>query len=63
MQEAIVRSTTENSDALNIIVGDFNLMPDTKSISMIEEAGFDNLIAQYAIQTTRNEGSVEPLSR
>ena len=55
--EAIIRSTTENGDALNIIVGDFNLMPDTKSISMIEKAGFDNLIAQYAIQTTRNEAA------
>lgn len=55
--EAIISSMTKNGDAFNIIVGDFNLMPDTESISMIEESGFSNLIAEYAIRTTRNEAA------
>lgn len=36
-----------------IIVGDFNLFPDTESIRMFEEAGFKNLINAFDIQTTR----------
>lgn len=44
---------------LNIIGGDFNLNPDTKSIKMIEEAGFINLIKKYNIKSTRNHYSWE----
>jgi len=36
-----------------IIAGDFNLLPDTKSIHMIEEAGYRNLITDFGITTTR----------
>jgi endonuclease/exonuclease/phosphatase family metal-dependent hydrolase len=36
-----------------ILCGDFNLRPDTKSISMIEEAGLKNLIKEYDIASTR----------
>lgn len=38
-----------------IIGGDFNLFPTTKSISMLEEAGYLNLIKKYHITNTRNE--------
>lgn len=37
-----------------ILGGDFNLMPDTESIRMIERAGMRNLITEYGITTTRN---------
>lgn len=36
-----------------IVVGDFNLLPDTESIRMFEKAGFKNLITEFDIKTTR----------
>lgn len=38
-----------------IIGGDFNLFPETKSIQIIENAGYTNLIKRFKITTTRNE--------
>ena len=37
-----------------ILVGDFNLLPDTESIKMLEQ-DFTNLITKYNIPTTRTE--------
>lgn len=37
-----------------ILGGDFNLMPDTESIRMIERAGMRNLITEYGITSTRS---------
>lgn len=37
-----------------ILGGDFNLLPDTESIHMIERMGMRNLITEYGITTTRN---------
>ena len=34
--------------------GDFNLFPDTKSLELIREAGFRDLIQEFSISTTRN---------
>ncbi len=36
-----------------IFCGDFNLLPDTQSIKMIEETGLRNLITEYGITSTR----------
>lgn len=36
-----------------IVMGDFNLMPETESIRMFEQAGYTNLIKEFAIKTTR----------
>ncbi len=36
-----------------VICGDFNLEPDTKSIALIEQAGYRNLITEYCIADTR----------
>jgi endonuclease/exonuclease/phosphatase (EEP) superfamily protein YafD len=36
-----------------VLLGDFNLRPDTKSIRKLEEAGLRNLISEYGIATTR----------
>lgn len=36
-----------------VICGDFNLMPDTQSVRMIERAGYRSLIKEWGIQDTR----------
>lgn len=38
-----------------ILGGDFNLLPETESIKMIEKAGMRNLILEHGIKTTRSE--------
>jgi len=38
-----------------IIIGDFNLNPDTKSVKMFEKVGYKNLIRDFGIKNTRNE--------
>ena len=42
-------------DCPKILVGDFNLKPDTESIRMIEKSGMRNLIKEYNITSTRSE--------
>jgi endonuclease/exonuclease/phosphatase family metal-dependent hydrolase len=42
-------------DGPKILAGDFNLMPDTESIRMIEAAGMRNLVKEYGVKSTRNE--------
>jgi endonuclease/exonuclease/phosphatase family metal-dependent hydrolase len=42
-------------DCPKILAGDFNLLPDTESIKMIEETGMRNLIKEYGITSTRTE--------
>ncbi len=42
---------------LKIIGGDFNLLPETKSLEILERAGYINLIKEYGIESTRNEVS------
>ena len=37
-----------------ILCGDFNLLPDTESIKMIEKSGMRNLIGEFNIKTTRS---------
>ena len=36
-----------------VLIGDFNLNPDTQSLKMLEDAGFANLIREYGITSTR----------
>lgn len=42
-----------------IIGGDFNLLPDQKSITMFEDNGYIDLIKKYKIETTRNKHAWE----
>jgi endonuclease/exonuclease/phosphatase family metal-dependent hydrolase len=42
-------------DCPKILAGDFNLLPDTESIAMIEKAGMRNLVKEYGISATRTE--------
>jgi endonuclease/exonuclease/phosphatase (EEP) superfamily protein YafD len=39
---------------IKIIGGDFNLLPNTRSVRLFEENGYRNLIEDYSIDTTRN---------
>ncbi|MCX6706325.1 MAG: endonuclease/exonuclease/phosphatase family protein [Candidatus Woesebacteria bacterium] len=45
----------KNKSGPKIIGGDFNLLPNTKSIKLFEKAGFRNLIKDFNIEKTRNE--------
>ena len=42
-----------------ILSGDLNLLPETKSIALFEEAGLRNLIKEYHIERTRGKISEE----
>ena len=46
-------STTGNSPS--VVCGDFNLLPETQSVTKFASAGYQNLIADYSIPTTRNK--------
>lgn len=37
-----------------VIAGDFNLLPETKSVQLFREHGYQDLVRDYAIKTTRN---------
>ncbi len=52
--EGIIKCMS-NMDPRRILAGDFNLLPDTKSIKMIEDSGFRNLIKDYNITDTRGK--------
>ena len=43
-----------DKDGLKIIGGDFNILPETKSIHMFKTHGYRNLIREFKIKTTRN---------
>ncbi|MFA6158088.1 MAG: endonuclease/exonuclease/phosphatase family protein [Candidatus Paceibacterota bacterium] len=44
-----------------ILCGDFNLLPDTKSLSMFEEDGLRNLIKEHGITSTRTSFYPHPV--
>ena len=50
--DAIVRWVRSQKN-LTVLSGDFNLLPDTQSISKIEEIPMRNLIKEYEIKNTR----------
>lgn len=52
-----------DKEGIKIIGGDFNLLPDTKSIKMFEKAGYRNLIKDFNIKNTRNEVSWSNFSK
>ena len=51
-----VRGTT----APLVLLGDFNLRPDTRSLAMIEECGLRNLITDYGITSTCTSHYTKP---
>jgi hypothetical protein len=54
-QSEIIIEFFKEKNGIKIIGGDFNLMPDTKSVAMFEEAGYKNLIKDSGIKNTRNK--------
>lgn len=52
-QSRIIIDALSRMSGDTILCGDFNLMPNTKSIRMIESAGYHNLITEYKIPDTR----------
>jgi len=43
-----------------VLIGDFNLLPDTQSLKMLEESGLRNLIKEYGITSTRTSHYAKP---
>ena len=54
-QSKIMIDFFKDRNGAKIIGGDFNLMPDTKSIAMLEEVGYKNLIREFGIEETRSQ--------
>ncbi len=44
-----------------ILCGDFNLLPDTQSIQMFEDAGLRNLIREFGVTSTRTSHYTKPV--
>lgn len=54
VQSRTIIETLQDSAAPTLIGGDFNLLPETESIALFARAGYQNLVTEYAIETTRN---------
>jgi hypothetical protein len=61
-QSEIIIDSFKKTKGLKIFGGDFNLLPDTKSILLLEEKGYRNLIKEYGIKNTRNRLTWEKYS-
>lgn len=44
-----------------VLCGDFNLLPNTKSIKLLEEGGLRNLIREYGVTSTRTNFYTKPV--
>lgn len=53
-QSMIVRDLLRLDNNEKILVGDFNLLPETRSVKMLEES-LDNLISRFGISKTRSK--------
>lgn len=53
--EEIIDYLKNKQNMPQIICGDFNLLPLTQSVTMLEDLGYRNLIKDYCISSTRNE--------
>ena len=53
-QSKILISLMKKLKGPKVLCGDFNLMPETESVKMLERAGMVNLIRKYKIKNTRN---------
>lgn len=45
----------------HVLMGDFNLEPETKSLKMLEELGMRNLISEFGITSTRSSHYTKPV--
>jgi endonuclease/exonuclease/phosphatase family metal-dependent hydrolase len=60
-QSKIIVDFLNMFDCPKILVGDFNLLPNTESIKMIEDSGMKNLIKEHGVTSTRTELYQKPL--
>jgi exonuclease III len=59
-QSRKVRTFLDKLEGAKIICGDFNLLPDTKSIAILEEGGMRNLVKEHGITSTRSKYYTKP---
>jgi len=52
-QSRVIRSVLDRHQGTMVLVGDFNLLPDTESVRLLE-AGLRNLVIERAIPSTRS---------
>ncbi len=45
----------------HVLMGDFNLLPETKSLKILEELGMNNLIKEFGITSTRSTHYSKPV--
>lgn len=53
-QSQNIKQFLDGEKGAKILCGDFNLLPETESIKMIEDAGMINLIKKFNIELTRS---------
>ena len=52
-QSKNITKALENTTGPHVLIGDFNLLPETKSVKIIENSGMKNMITEYGIKSTR----------
>lgn len=55
LEQSMILSALLSGDAPAVLIGDFNLWPDTESVRMLERSGFRNLVREYGVTSTRTE--------
>jgi len=53
----LIVENLKNLEGIKIIGGDFNLLPNTKSVHIFQHQGYKNLINDFNIKTTRNKNA------
>jgi endonuclease/exonuclease/phosphatase family metal-dependent hydrolase len=61
MQSKNIIDFTKSLNHDFVLVGDFNLLPDTESIKLFEDTGLKNLIKEYGITSTRTSFYTKPI--
>lgn len=60
LQSERIVEFTENVTTPFILVGDFNILPTSESVAILERAGMRNLISEYGITSTRTSHYTKP---
>ena len=45
----------------HVLIGDFNLLPETKSLKALEELGLKNLVKEFGVTSTRSRHYTKPV--
>lgn len=60
MQSAKIINFVDAVGGEVVLCGDFNLLPDTESISMLERSGLRNMIKEFGVTSTRTSHYTKP---